>query len=139
MKKLNNMEKNMLIPSIHVGCGNFALERLQIVLDGNQFSPVACVDIDLEKARSGLRSLKGDVAQELVDRVYTTISEAKEKNKAEVCFIFVSSIVHAKLIEESLGAGLHTFCVKAMACNKKEFKDIIKVHKTKCTHVVSAI
>lgn len=120
----------MLIPSIQVGCGNFSLQRLQVIIDGNQFRPVACVDIDLEKAKSRLSTLRGDVPEGLKNRVYTSIMEAKEKNDAEACFIFVSSKEHAKLVIESLNLGMHTLCVKAITCNQEEFKQIMKVHKS---------
>jgi len=119
----------MSIPFIHVGCGKFSLQRLQVLIDGNQFRPVACVDIDLKKARSGLSSLKVNVPEILGDRVYTTISESRSENDAEVCFIFVSSKEHAKLVIESLNLGMHTLCVKAIACNQEEFKEIMEVHK----------
>ena len=75
----------MKIPFIHVGCGNFSLQRLQILIDGGNFTPVACVDIDIEKARENIASLKGDVPKGLNNRVYRTITEAKEKHNAEVC------------------------------------------------------
>ena len=118
----------MSIPIIHVGCGEFSLQRLKILVDGNQFTPVACVDIDIEKAQTGLKFLQGNVPEDLTKRVYTTITEAKEKHDADVCFIFVASKVHAKLVIESLELGMHTFCVKAIACNQEEFKAIMRVH-----------
>ena len=45
----------MKIPSIHVGCGKFSLQRLEMLINGNEFNPIACVDIDLEKAKAGDR------------------------------------------------------------------------------------
>jgi len=42
----------MSLPIIFVGCGNFALQRLQVLIDGSQFTPVACVDIDIEKTQA---------------------------------------------------------------------------------------
>ena len=112
----------MQIPFIHVGCGNFSLQRLKVLIEGNQFTPVACVDIDLDRARSQLSSIKNKGIEDLSNRVYTTISEAKKKHDAKVCFIFVSSKEHANLIIESLNLGMHTFCVKSIACNQDEFK-----------------
>jgi predicted dehydrogenase len=91
----------MSIPIIFVGCGNFALQRLQVLIDGSQFTPVACVDIDIEKAQANLEFLQGNVPKGLTDRVYTTISEAKEKHDAEVCFIFTVAKTHSKLVIES--------------------------------------
>ena len=114
----------MSMPIIFVGCGNFSLQRLQIIIDGNQFTPVACVDIDIKKAQASLESLQGNVPKGITDRVYTTISEAKEKHDAKACFIFVSFKEHHKLVIESLNLGMHTFCVKPIARNQKEFKDI---------------
>ena len=84
----------MKIPSIHVGCGDFSLQRLGVLIDGNEFNPVACVDIDLKKAKSKLSSIKINKNEYLTDRVYTTISEAKKKHDAKVCFIFVSFKEH---------------------------------------------
>ena len=118
----------MLIPSIHVGCGDFSLQRLEVLANENFFNPVACVDIDVEKAQASLSSLNGKVAKSLKDRVYTTISEAKEKHDAEACFIFAVAKAHSKLVIESLDLGMHTFCVKVIACNQQEFKDIMNVH-----------
>ena len=57
------------------------------------------------------------------------ITEAKKKHEAKVCFIFVSSKEHSKLIIESLKLGMHTYCVKSIACDENEFENIIKVHK----------
>ena len=45
----------MEIPSIHVGCGGFSLQRLEILCNENFFRPVACVDIDIEKAKKKLK------------------------------------------------------------------------------------
>ena len=120
----------MKIPTIWVGCGKFSLQRLELLISDNQFAPVAFVDINIEKARSGLKSIKRNASEDLRDRVYTTITEAKKKHDAKVCFIFVSSSVHAKLIIESLKLGMHTFCVKVIACNQKEFKSIMNVYNS---------
>ena len=120
----------MKIPVIYVGCGNFSLQRFQVLIDGGQFTPVACVEIDIEKARKGLDSLKGNVPEGLTEKVYTTITEAKEKHSAEACFIFAVASAHSELVIESLEQGLHTYCVKVIACNQKEFKDIMKVHRS---------
>ena len=87
----------MSIPIIFVGCGNFSIQRLQVIIDGNLFTPVACVDIDIEKARSNLEYLQGNVPEGLTDRVYTTITEAKEKHDAEVCFIFAVAKAHSRM------------------------------------------
>ena len=119
----------MSIPIIFVGCGNFSLQRLQVLIDGSQFTPVACVDIDIEKARANLGSLQGNVPKGLTGQVYTTVKEAKEKHDAEVCFIFAVAKAHSKIVIESLDSGMHTFCVKVIACNQKEFKDIMKAHR----------
>ena len=69
----------MQIPSIYVGCGKFSLQRLEILINSNQFTPIACVDIDIEKAKSSLLLMKGNVTENLSNRVYTTITEAKKK------------------------------------------------------------
>ena len=118
----------MPIPVIHVACGEFSIQRLQVLIDGGQFKPVACVDIDIEKAKASLESLHGNVTKDLKNRIYKTITEAKENYDAEACIIFVSSKVHAKLVIESLELGMHTFCVKTIACDQEEFKSIMNVH-----------
>ena len=55
--------------------------------------------------------------------------EARKKYNAKACFIFVSSKEHSKLIVESLNLGMHTYCVKSIACNENEFQEIISAHK----------
>ena len=120
----------MPIQAIHVGCGKFSLQRLQILIDGNKFNPVACVDINLKKAKSKLSLIKGNKINNLSDKVFTTITEAKKTCDAKVCFIFVSSKEHSKLVIESLSLGMHTFCVKPIAQNKKEFKEIMNTYNS---------
>ena len=72
----------MKIPSIHVGCGKFSLQRLEILINGNKFNPVACVDIDLIKAKSNISLIKGSKINNLSNKVFTTITEAKKKHAA---------------------------------------------------------
>ena len=120
----------MTIPFIHGGCGKFSLQRLLVLIDGGQFTPVACVDIDLKSARENLMSLKRNVPEGLNDRVYKTITEAKKKHNAEVCFIYAIANAHAKLVIESLELGMHTLCVKTFACDQEEFKTIINIHNS---------
>ena len=90
------------------------------------FDVVAFVDLDISKAREGLKKLK-NIPSDYEDRIFTSISEAQQKYKAEVCFIYAASEVHSKLIIESLENKLHTFCVKSIASNIKEFKKIIDI------------
>ena len=112
----------MKIPSIWVGCGGFSLQRLEALSNGTQFTPVACVDIDIESAKSRLLLIKESLHENLNDRVYSTITEARKKHDAKVCFIFVSAKVHPKLIIESLKLGMHTYCVKPIATSKRNLK-----------------
>ena len=119
----------MKIPSIWVGCGKFSLQRLEVLSKGNQFIPVACVDIDIKNAKSRLSLIKENVHENLNDRVYSTITEARKKHDAKVCFIFVSAKAHSKLIIESLKLGMHTYCVKPIATSQKEFKEIMNIKK----------
>ena len=119
----------MQIPSIHVGCGDFSLQRLEILCNENLFRPVACVDIDIEKAKKKIEISTNTSVQNLKDKVFKTITEAKKEYDAKVCFIFVSSKEHSKLIVESLNLGMHTYCVKSIACNEDEFHQIISAHK----------
>ena len=65
----------------------------------------------------------------LADKTFSTISEAKEKYNAEVCFIFAASSSHTDLCIESLNLGMHTLAVKAIATNKHEFKKLIETYK----------
>ena len=112
----------MKIPVIYVGCGGFSLQRLQVLIDGGQFTPVACVEIDIERARIGLDSLKGNVPEGLTEKVYTTITEAKERHNAEVCFIHAAASAHSELVIESLEQDLHTFCVRLSLAIRKNSK-----------------
>ena len=118
----------MPIPTIHVGCTHFAHGRLQAQVNSHGLEPVACVDINLEEAREGVASING-APEGLEERIYTTITEAKEKHDAQACLIYASTTVHAKLIVESLNLGMHTLCVKPIATTQAEFHDIIRAHK----------
>ena len=46
----------MTIPVIHVGCGPFATQRLQLIIDEGLFTPIACVDIDRQVVKSSISS-----------------------------------------------------------------------------------
>lgn len=119
----------MTIPTIHVGCTHFAHGRLQAQVNSHGFEPVACVDINLEAAKNGVESING-APEGLSDRIYTTITEAKDKHpEAQACLVYASTTVHAELIVESLNLGMHTLCVKPIATTQAEFHDIIKAHK----------
>ena len=119
----------MPIPTIHVGCTHFAHGRLQAQVNTNGLEPVACVDINLEAAKRGVESING-VSEDLSERIYTTITEAKDKHpEVEACLIYASTTVHAELIVESLNLGMHTLCVKPIATTQAEFRDITKAHK----------
>ena len=119
----------MPIRTIHVGCTHFAHGRLQAQINATGLEPVACVDIDLEAARAGVANLQGGVPEHLAERIYTTITEAKEKHDAQACLIYASTTAHAKLIIESLNLGMHTLCVKPIATTQAEFREIIQAHQ----------
>ena len=119
----------MPIRTIHVGCTHFAHGRLQAQINAIGLDLVACVDIDLEAARAGVANLQGDVPEHLAERIYTTITEAKEKHDAQACLIYASTTAHAKLIIESLNLGMHTLCVKPIATTQTEFREIIQAHQ----------
>ena len=119
----------MPIRTIHVGCTHFAHGRLQAQINASGLTPVACVDINLEAARAGVANLEGDVSEHLAERIYTTITEAKEKHDAQACLIYASTTAHAKLIVESLNLGMHTLCVKPIATTQAEFSEIIQAHQ----------
>ena len=119
----------MPIRTIHVGCTHFAHGRLQAQINTNGLEPVACVDINLEAARAGVANLQGDVPEHLAERIYTTITEAKEKHDAQACLIYASTTAHAKLIVESLNLGMHTLCVKPIATTQAEFSEIIQAYQ----------
>jgi predicted dehydrogenase len=119
----------MPIPTIHVGCTNFGQGRLQALVNADGLEPVACVDIDIEGTKNAIASLTGDVPADLADRIYTSIAEAREKHDAEVCLIFASTTIHAKLIVESLELGLHTLCVKPVATTQDELRTILDAHR----------
>lgn len=119
----------MAISTIQVGCTNFGRTRLQALLGCKGLNPVACVDINLDAARETLQSLDEDIPNDLPNRIYTTITEAQEKHDAETCLIYTSTTAHTKLIIESLNLGLHTLCVKPIAVNQNEFRQIISASK----------
>lgn len=119
----------MPIRTIHVGCTHFAHGRLQAQINASGLTPVACVDINLEAARAGVANLEGDVPEHLAERIYTTITEAKEKHDAQACLIYASTTAHAKLIVESLNLGMHTLCVKPIATTQAEFSEIIQTYQ----------
>ena len=48
----------MKIPSIHVGCGKFGLQRLQVLIEKTNFLPIACVDKNVSGAKKKLSSIK---------------------------------------------------------------------------------
>lgn len=120
----------MKFKCIHVGLGIFSLQRLQINLNNNNFEIVAFVDLDKEKSLERLKKLK-NIPSNVESRVFTTITEAKKRYDAEVCFIYASSEVHSNLIIESLNLDMHTLCVKSIACNTDQFKEIMKVKNKK--------
>ena len=116
------------IKCIHVGLGNFSLQRIQLNLDNNLFEVVAFVDIDISNTIDNLKKLK-NLPKDFEKRIFKSISAAQKKYSAEVCFIYVASEAHPKLIIESLENNLHTFCVKSIACEMSDFKKIMKIKK----------
>ena len=121
----------MNLPCIYVGCGNFALQRLEVLINKTKFNPVACVDLDVKNAAKNLALIEGSKKENLPSKVYTSIAEAKKKHDAKVCFIFVSADQHAELVIESLNLGMHTYCVKPIAVNQEEFLKVINTHNSK--------
>ena len=119
----------MTIPTIHVGCSGYALGRLHALVNCKGLEPVAGVDINLEEARKNVANMDGDVPSGLAERIYTTITEAREKHHAKACVIFTSTPSHAKLTIESLNLGLHTLCVKPIAFNQAEFGQVMSTHR----------
>ena len=121
----------MPIPTIHVGCRRFGLGRLQALVNCEGLEPVACVDIAVDEARQGIKSLQGNVPPGLPARVYPSITEARRNHPAQLCLIYATTTVHAQLIVESLDLGLHTMCVKPIACTQDEFRKIMAAHRAR--------
>ena len=121
----------MAIPTIHVGCQGFGFSRLKALIACEGLEPVACVDIDIEGTRRNIESLDSPIDQQLSERVYTTITEARERHHAEACLIFASTPVHASLVVESLGLGMHTLCVKPIAVDQAEFRTVMKARNAR--------
>ena len=119
---------NKKFKCIHVGLGNFSLQRLQINLNSNLFEVVAFVDLDIENSLKNLKRLN-NLPDNHEKRLFKSITEAKKNFDAEVCFIYVASEFHTKLIIESLENNLHTFCVKSMICKLSELNKIVNVKK----------
>ena len=121
----------MAVPTIHVGCKGFGFSRLKALIACEGLEPVACVDIDVEGARRNIESLDSPIDQRLSERVYTTITEARERHHADACLIFASTPVHAGLVVESLGLGMHTLCVKPIAVDQAEFRTVMKARNAR--------
>ena len=65
----------------------------------------------------------------LENRVFPSIKKAVAKYNALACFIFVAADQHANLVSKSLKNNLHTYFVKPVAIDKKEFKKIYSIVK----------
>ena len=124
----------MKIPSIFVGCGPFGLQRLRVLIENTNFLPVACVDKNTSDVKKRLKNDKVTKKLNLHHNVFPSIGQAIKNKKAKVCFIFVAADQHANLITQSLKNNLHTYCVKPIAINKKEFKSIYLLIKKKKTY-----
>ena len=131
------MPKNK-IKCIHVGLGNFSIRRLEANLDSEIFEPVAFVDLDKKKAEEHLSRLK-NIPKDYKKRIFKSISDACLEYEASACFIFVSSELHTKLCIESLENNLHTFCVKSIACNIKDFKKILEIRNKKNLLIIQGL
>ncbi len=110
MKKIN---------FILVGLGNYSCQRLDILEKNKKYNLVGLVDTDKKKIKKFPKEYK--------KMFFQSISQANKKVSADACFIYVSAYNHAKLVCESLENNLHTFCVKPIALNHKEFKKILKI------------
>ncbi len=121
----------MKIPSIFVGCGPFGLQRLRVLIKKTNFLPIACVDKNVSIAKKKLSNDELTKKLQLHKHVFPSISEALKKRKAKACFIFVAADQHANLVSQSLKNNLHTYCVKPVAINKVEFKNIYSILKKK--------
>jgi len=117
----------MKIPSIFVGCGPFGLQRLRVLIEKTNFFPVACVDKNITKAKKSLKNNELSKKLKLHKNVFSSIGQALKNKKAKACFIFVAADQHANLVYQSLNNDLHTYCVKPVAINKKEFKKIYQL------------
>lgn len=119
----------MPIPTIHAGCKHFGSGRLQALVNAEGLEPVACVDLDIDGAKRVIENLSNDPPADLVNRVYSSIGEALEHHEAEACLVFASTTAHAKLVIESLNAGMHTLCVKPIVTNQDDFKAILAAQR----------
>ncbi len=119
----------MALTTIQVGCTHFARGRLQALINCKGLELAACVDINIEAAHKAVETLEGDVPAGLAERIYPTITEARDKHDAEVCLIYASTPAHAKLVVQSLNLEMHTLCVKPIAIGQSEFRQIMKAHK----------
>jgi predicted dehydrogenase len=114
----------MKIKYAHVGLGGFSLQRLRINLDNNIFEPVAFIDTNLEKKKEVSNLINGN-------NFFSSITEARKNIEFDACIIHASADVHSELVIESIQNDLHTFCVKPIACDMSELKNIIKVKSNK--------
>jgi predicted dehydrogenase len=121
----------MKIPSIFVGCGPFGLQRLKVLIEKTNFLPIACVDKNTSNAKKKLSEDDLTRKLKLHNNVFSSIDKALKSKKAKACFIFVAADQHANLVIQSLKNNMHTYCVKPVAMNKKEFKKVYSVAKNK--------
>ena len=108
-----------IIRFIHVGLGNYSIQRLEILKKNKNFQLVGLVDIDNNKIKS--------LSAEHKKIFFSSISIAQKKVRADAAFIYVSADKHTKLVKESLKNNLHTLCVKPISFCFQEFKQIMKI------------
>ena len=120
------------IPTIQIGCLNFAEGRLEAFIRCDHLETTACVDLDIDGTRKLITSLEAEGAESygLSERVYSTLEEAVENHpEAQACIIYTNTFTHAQLVMKSLSLGLHTLCVKPVAINQAEYIDILKTYR----------
>lgn len=113
------------IPAVLVGTGPFALQRLKIINESNLFEIKAVVDIDIDFAK---KKISKDYPN-LKEKIFSTITEAKKNENINASFIFATTHAHSSLSIESLENNLHTYCVKSVSLNVKQFKNFYKIKK----------
>ena len=104
---------------------------MKVLIEKTNFLPVACVDKNVSNAKKRLSENAETKKLKLHNNVFSSIDKALKSKKARACFIFVAADQHANLVIQSLKNDMHTYCVKPVAINKKEFKNVYSVAKNK--------
>ena len=78
----------MDVPCIYVGCGNFALQRLEVLINETKFNPVACVDLDVKNAKKNLTLIR-EIKKRIYQVKFIQALQKLKKNMMLKCVLFL--------------------------------------------------